>query len=63
MPLGDMDIIADKKEAKAFIKENGGKLANFEEVMRIAFEDLYFDTKKTRERIARQQHKEGADGT
>ena len=48
---------ADKKEAKAFIKENGGKLANFEEVMRMAFEDLYLDTKKTRERLARQQQK------
>jgi copper chaperone NosL len=48
---------ADKKGAQAFIKENGGKLANFEEVMRLAFEDLYRDTKKTRERIARQRHK------
>jgi len=46
---------ADKKSARAFIKENGGKLANFEEVMRLAFEDLYLDTKKTRERMARQQ--------
>jgi len=48
---------AGKKGAQAFIKENGGKLANFEEVMRLAFEDLYLDTKKTRERIARQNQR------
>ena len=49
---------ADKKGAQAFIKENGGKLSNFEEVMKIAFEDLYLDTKKTRDRVAEQQQRE-----
>ncbi|MDD2901078.1 MAG: nitrous oxide reductase accessory protein NosL [Syntrophales bacterium] len=48
---------ADIKAAQVFIKENGGKVSNFEEVMRIAFEDLYLDTKKTRDRIARQQQR------
>jgi copper chaperone NosL len=48
---------AEKKGAQAFIKENGGKVANFEEVMRLAFEDLYLDTKKTRDRMAKQHQK------
>ena len=49
---------ADPKAAQAFIQENGGKLSNFEEVMRMAFEDLYLDTKKTRDRVAEQQQRE-----
>jgi copper chaperone NosL len=48
---------ADKKAAQAFLKENGGEMANFEKVMKMAFEDLYLDTKKTRERIASQRQK------
>jgi hypothetical protein len=35
----------------------GGELANFEKVMKMAFEDLYLDTKKTRKRIAGQRQK------
>ncbi len=36
---------ADKKDAEAFIKENGGKLANFDDAMKATFESMYDDTK------------------
>jgi copper chaperone NosL len=51
---------ADKKDAEAFIKENGGKLANFEDAMKVAYEDMYNDTKMIREKRAKMKgmHKE-----
>jgi nitrous oxide reductase accessory protein NosL len=51
---------ADKKDAEAFIKENGGKLANFEDAMKAAYEDMYNDTKMIREKRAKmkEMHKE-----
>jgi copper chaperone NosL len=44
---------ADKKDAEAFIKEHGGKLANFEDAMQVTFEDMYNDTKMIREKRAK----------
>jgi copper chaperone NosL len=44
---------ADKKDAEAFIKENGGKLANFEDAMKATYEDMYNDTKMIREKRAK----------
>jgi nitrous oxide reductase accessory protein NosL len=39
-----------KDDAEAFIKENGGALAAFDEVMKAAYEDMYTDTKMIREK-------------
>ena len=44
---------ADKKDAEAFIKENEGKLANFEDAMKASYEDMYNDTKMIREKRAK----------
>jgi copper chaperone NosL len=44
---------ADKNDAEAFIKENGGKLANFEDAMKTTYEDMYNDTKMIREKRAK----------
>jgi len=44
---------ADKKDALVFIKENGGKLANFEEAMQATYEDMYNDTRMIREKRAK----------
>ncbi len=54
---------ADKKDADAFIKENGGKLATFEDAMKTTYGDMYSDTKMIREKRAKmkkmqhEQHK------
>lgn len=39
-----------RNSAEAFIKENGGKLATFEEAIKTAYEDMYNDTKAIRDR-------------
>ena len=39
-----------KDDAEAFIKENGGTLAAFDEAMKAAYEDMYTDTKMIREK-------------
>jgi copper chaperone NosL len=44
---------ADKKDAEAFIKENGGKLANFDDAMKATYDDMYNDTKMIREKRAK----------
>jgi copper chaperone NosL len=44
---------ADKKDAEAFIKENGGKLANFDDAMKQTYEDMYNDTKMIRAKRAK----------
>jgi copper chaperone NosL len=44
---------ADKKDAEAFIQENGGKLATFDEAMKATYEDMYNDTKMIREKRAK----------
>lgn len=41
---------ASKDRAESFIKENGGKLATFDEAIRSAYEDMYADTKMIRDR-------------
>ena len=46
---------ADKKGAEAFIKENGGKLAYFDDAMKATYEDMYADTKMIREKRAKRK--------
>jgi nitrous oxide reductase accessory protein NosL len=41
---------SQKEEAEAFIKDNGGALATFDEVMKAAYESMYTDTKRIREK-------------
>ena len=41
---------ADKAAAEAFVKENGGTIAGFEDAMKAAYEDLYKDSKAIREK-------------
>lgn len=41
---------ADRESADAFIKDNGGKIADFEEVMEMTFVDMYSDTRMIREK-------------
>jgi nitrous oxide reductase accessory protein NosL len=41
---------AKKEDAEKFIKENGGKLATFDEVLKAAYDDMYQDTKMIRDR-------------
>jgi nitrous oxide reductase accessory protein NosL len=38
-----------KEDAERFMKENNGRLATFDEVMKAAYEDMYQDTKMVRE--------------
>jgi hypothetical protein len=40
----------NKADADAFIKENGGTPASFEEAVKLSYEDMYQDTKMIRER-------------
>jgi nitrous oxide reductase accessory protein NosL len=39
-----------KEAAEAYVKENGGDLADFETVMKAAYEDMYQDTRMIREK-------------
>jgi copper chaperone NosL len=39
-----------KADAEAFMKENSGKLATFDEAMKAAYEDMYSDTKMIRDK-------------
>jgi len=41
-----------KDDAERFIKENGGSLSTFDEAVKMAYEDMYQDTKMIRERRA-----------
>jgi nitrous oxide reductase accessory protein NosL len=41
---------AEKGAAEAFIKENQGRLATFDEAMKATYEDMHQDTKMIRER-------------
>ncbi len=41
---------AQQEDAVKFIKENGGKLATYDEAMKSAYEDMYADTKMIREK-------------
>uniref|UniRef100_A0A7C3WG57 NosL family protein n=1 Tax=Fundidesulfovibrio putealis TaxID=270496 RepID=A0A7C3WG57_9BACT len=48
---------ADKSAAEAFIKQHGGQIADFDAVIKAAFEDMAADTKMIREkRKARAMH-------
>jgi copper chaperone NosL len=40
----------NKADADAYIKENGGKPASFDEAMKAAYEDMYSDTKMLRDK-------------
>lgn len=51
---------ARKEDAEKFVKENGGVLATFDQVMKATYEDMYEDTKMIREkRKAKRSHKQG----
>ncbi len=39
-----------REDAEKFMKENGGGIATFDEMMKTTYEDLYADTKMIRER-------------
>ena len=41
---------ANPGRAQAFLKENGGALATFDEAMKCAYEDMHQDTKMIREK-------------
>jgi copper chaperone NosL len=41
-----------KEDADKFVKENGGTLTSFDEAIKLAYEDMYQDTKMIRERRA-----------
>lgn len=47
----------NKVDAEAFIKTNQGKLVSFEEAMKMAYEDMYEDTKMIREKRKHKQMK------
>ena len=40
------------EDAMAFVKENEGKVANFDDAMRSTYEDMYADTKMIRAKKA-----------
>ena len=48
-----------KEDAEKFIKENGGESATFDVTMKAAYEDMYADTKRIRERrkMKKMEHK------
>ncbi len=51
----------DKKEdAEAFVKANGGALADFDSVIKAAYEDMNADTKMIRERRKAKRMKQGS---
>jgi copper chaperone NosL len=50
---------AKKSDAEAFVEAEGGKVATFEDAMKAAYEDMYFDTKMIRERKKMRQMKKG----
>jgi len=41
---------ADKADAEAFVKTNGGQVAGFEDAVKAAYEDMYGDTKMIRDK-------------
>jgi copper chaperone NosL len=40
----------NKADAEKFMKENGGKITTFDEAIKLAYEDMYQDTKMIREK-------------
>ncbi|MCX7613219.1 MAG: nitrous oxide reductase accessory protein NosL [Caldimicrobium sp.] len=50
-----------KEDALAFIQRNGGKLGNFEEAIKAAYEDMYEDTKMIRERRKMKRMQKGGN--
>jgi copper chaperone NosL len=46
---------ADKKDAEAFVRENGGKIGTFDDAMKTTYEDMYNDTKMIRAKRAKMQ--------
>ncbi len=46
---------AGDQDAQAFIKENEGQRASFDEAMKATYEDMYADTKMIRERRAKKR--------
>lgn len=46
----------NREDAEAFIKDNGGKLATFDEALKAAYEDMYDDIKMIREKRKMRGH-------
>jgi copper chaperone NosL len=51
-----------KEDAEAFVKENGGKLASFDDALKASYDDIYEDTKMIRERrkMRKMEHKKSS---
>lgn len=52
---------ADRTAADAFVKENGGKVASFDEALQAAYEDMYGDVKMIREKRRAMKAKAAAE--
>ena len=52
---------ADRAAAEAFVKENGGKVATFDEALQAAYEDMYGDVKMIREKRRAMKAKAAAE--
>lgn len=53
---------AGKTGAEAFVKENGGKVATFDEALKASYEDMYNDTKMIREKRRQMKLKKEGHG-
>jgi len=53
---------ADKAGADAFMKENGGKAATFDEALKASYEDMYNDTKMIRDKRRQMKMKKEGHG-
>jgi copper chaperone NosL len=53
---------SSKDKAAAFIKEYGGKMADFEEAIKSAYEDMYNDTKMIRDKRKMMKMKKDGQG-
>lgn len=51
----------EKSDAEAFIKQHGGKLSIYEEVIRTTFRDLYDDTIAIKRKLIMQKMKQDSD--
>lgn len=53
---------AKKEGAEAFMKENGGKVATFDEALKASYEDMYSDTKMIRDKRRQKKMKQEGHG-
>ena len=48
---------AAREKAEAFVRENGGRVATFEEAVKSAYEDMYTDTRMIRDKRRQMKRK------